>query len=137
MGASFTHSKGEAMKIKFMFHGYVLTGYFIRRIEDKRFLVYVPKRFRVLGNIRNDDFLNLDEYHLAIPDRATGVPRNPKYREFMEKYPIQPFFEKCDGCENDCTSENDCIFCPVCNREHNADNAGNCTACGEVGIIEV
>ena len=81
------------MKIKFMFHGYVLTGYFIRRIGDHRVLLYMPKRYRVLPAITDDDFLNLDEYHLAIPDRFTGVPRNPNYRKFVESYPISPFEE--------------------------------------------
>ena len=76
------------MKIKFMFHGYVLTGYFIRRIADQRVLLYMPKRYRVLPTIADDDFLNLDEYHLAIPDRITGEPRNPNYRKFVESYPV-------------------------------------------------
>ena len=79
------------MKIKFMFHGYVLTGYFIRRVEDDRVLIYMPKRYRFLSLYKEYDFLNLNEYHLAIPDRFTGVPRNPNYRKFVESYPISSF----------------------------------------------
>ncbi|MCY3744498.1 MAG: hypothetical protein OXH00_26070 [Candidatus Poribacteria bacterium] len=78
------------MKIKFMFHGSVLTGYFIRRLENNRVLIYMPERYRVLRFLRDYDyhFLNLDAYHLAIPDKSTGVPRNPDYQKFVDKYPV-------------------------------------------------
>ena len=41
----------------------------------------------------------------------------------------------CDGCESDCETEGDCIFCHICNQEHNADDAGYCSHCKEPVIL--
>ena len=77
------------MKTRIMFNGYIIDGYFITRVADDRFLFYVPGKYRILHSLVNQPFLNLNEYHLALPNYARGgKPSNPDYRKQIEKYPI-------------------------------------------------
>ena len=82
----------------------------------------------VLPNSRNikefwDYFSQLVKPHLSLIE-FNDDPKTTK------EDVLAVFDEGIARCEEN-------AFCPICNQHDTANDAGNCSACGEIGIIEV